>query len=243
MSQIIISAQKHGLVSIIYYGTMAAGVIGELITALILSVKYREKPWKTLIVWAIGTPILFFWMKAQYWIESGFRSFSGYNIVRTFVWFPLTAWLLSLVVKANPKKMCDILGPSCVVIQAIAHWGCAFMGCCYGIPYEHGIYNLFWEDYRFPVQIVEALVSLLLVIILLIRAARKKYQADGTQFPWMLILFGTTRFFLEFLRDNKKLFWGISSLAIHCVIMVVVGIVWLRIMKLDNKEKALFIKA
>ena len=42
----------------------------------------------------------------------------------------------------------------------------------------------------------------------------------------MLILFGSTRFLLEFLRDNEKLFWGISNLAIHAFIMFVVGVVW-----------------
>ena len=73
------------------------------------------------------------------------------------------------------------------------------------------------------------------------RAKRKKYVADGTQFPWMLILFGTTRFALEFLRDNQKLFLGISVLAIHCVVMVLVGIIWLIISKAQPEEKRLFI--
>ena len=109
---------------------MAAGLVGELISALILSKKYKEKQWKTLLVWLIGVPVLYYWMKVQFWIESGFQSFTGYNIVRTYVWFPATAWLLSLVLKASPKKMCDIYGPSCVIIQAIAHYGCAFMRCC-----------------------------------------------------------------------------------------------------------------
>ena len=221
---------------------MAAGLVGELISALILSKKYKEKQWKTLLVWLIGVPVLYYWMKVQFWIESGFQSFTGYNIVRTYVWFPATAWLLSLVLKASPKKMCDIYGPSCVIIQAIAHYGCAFMGCCEGIKYKNGIYNVFLHDYRFPVQIIEALVSLAIVIILLNRASRKNYIADGTQFPWMLILFGSTRFFLEFLRDNTKLFLGISNLAIHCVVMVVVGIIWLRKLKLTKEEKALIIK-
>ena len=241
MSQLIISAHEKNLTNLIYYGMMAAGLFGELITALILSKKYDVKPWKTLMTWLIGVPLLYLWMKVQFWVESGFKNFSGYNIVRTYVWFPPTAWLISVVLDEDPKKMCDVYGPSCVVIQAIAHWGCAFMGCCYGIPDQNGIYNVVLKDNRFPVQIVEALVAIVILMILLMRAKRKKYVADGTQFPWMLILFGTTRFALEFLRDNQKLFLGISVLAIHCVVMVLVGIIWLIISKAQPEEKRLFI--
>ena len=241
MSHLIISAHEKNLTNLIYYGTMIAGLLGELITALILSKRYKEKAWKVFMTWLIGVPLLYLWMKVQFWIESGFQNFSGYNIVRTYVWFPPTAWLLSVALDADPKKMCDIYGPSCVVIQAVAHWGCAFMGCCYGIRDQSGIYNVVLKDYRFPVQLLEALVSIVIVIILLLRAKRKMYAADGTQFPWMLILFGTTRFALEFLRDNQKLFWGISTLAIHCIVMVLVGIIWLKKSKAKPEEKKLFI--
>ena len=42
MSQWIISAHDHNLTNLVYYGTMAAGIAGELITALVLSKKYRK---------------------------------------------------------------------------------------------------------------------------------------------------------------------------------------------------------
>ena len=39
----------------------------------------------------------------------------------------------------------------------------------------------------------------------------------------MLMLFGGTRFFLEFLRDNEKVLWGCSALAFHALLMLFVG--------------------
>ena len=51
-----------------------------------------------------------------------------------------------------------------------------------------------------------------------------------------LILFGVTRFFLEFLRDNQKVFGNVSILALHCVLMVVVGAVWLIIRQLRDRK-------
>ena len=65
------------------------------------------------------------------------------------------------------------------------------------------------------------------VIVLIVLYTREKhYRRDALAYPLMLILFGSTRFALEFFRDNEKLFWGISSLAIHAFVMFVVGVIW-----------------
>jgi prolipoprotein diacylglyceryltransferase len=49
-------------------------------------------------------------------------------------------------------------------------------------------------------------------------------------------MFGSTRFLLEFARDNEKLFWGISNLAIQAFIMLVVGIMLFCVIKSINKQ-------
>lgn len=46
-------------------------------------------------------------------------------------------------------------------------------------------------------------------------------------YPIFLILFGGTRFFLEFLRLNIKMFWGMSVYSLWALLMVAVGVVWL----------------
>ena len=56
----------------------------------------------------------------------------------------------------------------------------------------------------------------------------------------MLIIFGSTRFVCEFLRDNDKLFLGISNLALHALLMFIVGIIALVIInKKHNKVQML----
>lgn len=69
--------------------------------------------------------------------------------------------------------------------------------------------------------------ALLIFLVCVILAKKKAYPVDGRMYPVFLILFGGTRFFLEFLRLNVKVFWGISVLALWALLMVVVGIVWL----------------
>ena len=50
------------------------------------------------------------------------------------------------------------------------------------------------------------------------------------------LLFGSSRFLFEFLRDNSKMFWGISNLAIHALFMFFVGVVWLIILAIKKKK-------
>ena len=94
-----------------------------------------------------------------------------------------------------------------------------------------------FQDIRFPIQPIEALTAVAIVVFLFVRSKKKQYEPDGYEYPLMLVLFGSTRFLFEFLRDNDKMFWGISNLAIHALFMFVVGLIWIII--LYNKRKAL----
>ena len=69
------------------------------------------------------------------------------------------------------------------------------------------------------------------------RAKKRNYVPDGLEYPVMLVLFGSTRFLFEFLRDNEKMFWGISNLAIHALFMFVVGIIWIIVAKKKSETK------
>lgn len=80
--------------------------------------------------------------------------------------------------------------------------------------------------------------ALLIFLVCVILAKKKAYPVDGRMYPVFLILFGGTRFFLEFLRLNVKVFWGISVLALWALLMVVVGIVWLVREKKKDPETA-----
>ena len=70
-----------------------------------------------------------------------------------------------------------------------------------------------------------------------LKEKKNDFKVTGEYYPFMLILFGYSRFLLEFLRDNQKLFLGISSLAIHALVMGVVGTIWLIKQKQKNREE------
>lgn len=219
----ILFVRQAGLTDVFYYGFHVLGFAGVILFNFWYGGKYGIEKRKTLEIALIGYPLTYLWMLVQYWIESGFTYFGGQNIVRSFIWIPLFALLAARVVRLDWARVCDFLAPSPCIVQCISHLGCVFAGCCHGYVSAHGIYNPNLRTTVFPAQPLESLVALLIGLYLIWRARRKGWKSDGTAFPVMLMLFGGTRFFLEFLRDNEKVLWGCSSLAFHALLMFLVG--------------------
>lgn len=172
------------------------------------------------------------------WIAMGFQYFGTNNIVKGFSFFPLIGMLVAKWFKLDWKRVMDFCAPAFPLLQCVAHIACNFAGCCCGYPMEGGVWNPMWNQYLFPIQLIESLVSLLIFIACLIYAKKQKYEVTGKVYPFFLVTFGTTRFFLEFLRCNQKLFWGISDLALWALLMVIVGTVWFVREKKGSKAAA-----
>lgn len=161
------------------------------------------------------------------WAASGFQEFGGGNIVRIFVYYPI---FLYPIYKLTGVKLCtllDYISPGLALLQGLDHISCVFTGCCYGYAVPWGIWNIRVNEYLFPIQWVESVVSFLIFLFLMRKAEKDNYNGNGTIYALFLVLFGVTRFFLEFLRDNNKLFFGISDLAFHAAFMVVIGVLFL----------------
>ncbi len=188
----------------------------------------------TVVVYAIST----LWMFILCWVENGFKGWGGNNIVRVFIWVPIAALPIAKLMKIDWIRSCDFLAPCVPLVQAVAHWGCIFSGCCHGYPSSWGVVNPATGQIMFPAQPLEALVALAIVVIVCRYERKRDYEPNGYAYPLMLVLFGSTRFFLEFLRDNDKLFLGISSLALHALLMVMVGIaIYLTIKDQESRKK------
>ena len=141
------------------------------------------------------------------------------------------------------KKVCDYLAPVVCVQHGVSHFGCIFGGCCYSYEWSHGVYNHILKYKTFPIQPIEALVAVGIVLFIWLREKKNNFVVTGEYYPLMLILFGYSRFLLEFARDNHKVFLGISNLAIHALVMGIVGTVWLIILKKRSGQKIETVKA
>lgn len=96
------------------------------------------------------------------------------------------------------------------LIHAFGRIGCFCSGCCYGIKYN-GILNVYMNNVRrFPVQLLEAFLLLLLFIILQYLFFTKRKFIIGVYF----FSYGIIRFVCEFLRgDLTRGYIGLLSIS------------------------------
>lgn len=238
MNELIRSIYDMGYGKTIYDIFFALGFV-SVMTGLLWLGKKLELPAKKIIITVlIVYPIVVLWMFVMFWIESGFTTFGGNNIVRIFVYVPLVGLPVARYLNIDKKKMLSLLSFGPLLVHGISHFGCIFFGCCSGYPCSFGIYNPFYRDIRFPIQPIEALAAVAIVIYLFRRAKKRNYIPDGLEYPIMLVTFGSSRFCFEFLRSGEKRFFGVSNLAIHALFMFVVGVIWIYIAKKKAVEKS-----
>ena len=238
MNELIRKASELGITGTIYDTFFALGFVSVFLFVVLYGRKMGIKTWKSIVTVLTVYPIIVLWMFVMFWIESGFTTFGGNNIVRVFVYVPVVAYPVAKLLKISWKEICSMLSLGPVAVHAVSHFGCMFPGCCMGYPYSWGLYNIKTGDIRFPSQPIEAILAWMIIIYLLVRGKKRNYVPDGREYPIMLVLFGFSRFFCEFLRDNKKLWLGCSGLAFHALFMFVVGITALLVInKKQQKTK------
>lgn len=128
----------------------------------------------------------------------------------------------------------DLAAAAIPLFHFFGRLGCFTSGCCYGIPWEHGItyYYALAEDAngipRFPVQLVEAGINLLLFFCL--HRLLKQKRFSGKLLPVYLTVYPVCRFCLEFLRgDAIRGFLGplSTSQVISLLLLAGSGLYWL----------------
>ena len=67
----------------------------------------------------------------------------------------------------------------------------------------------------------------------------KRGIQKGILLSWMMVTFGFTRFVLEFFRDNDKIIFNISELALHALATMLVGLFMLMFYNYKNSKKIL----
>lgn len=237
MNHLILMVSEAGLADILYDVFFALGFVSVFFFVVYYGKKMGIKLWKTIVVVLLVYPTAVLWMFTMYWIENGFKSFGGNNIVRVFVYIPLIAYPVAKLLKITWKEICSMLSVGPVAVHAVSHFGCIFVGCCKGYPFAWGLYNVQTGDIRFPSQPIEAFLAWVIIFYLLDRAQKRNFIPDGKEYPVMLAMFGSTRFICEFFRDNNKLWLGCSGLAFHALFMCVVGIVALMMINIKDTLK------
>ncbi len=171
----------------------------------------------------------------------GFASggvYSDTEVLRNYgipIFLPI-CWLLAcFVLEDNFRKVSDYIAPCVYSVMTCVKIGCTFWGCCYGPQDENGIWNATLGYRTFPVQIYDALTSLIIVIVCLILIRKLDNKHYGYVYPIGGILFAITKGFWENFRIHESVyeknfldsgwtlwqFW-LLVLFIGCVIWIII---------------------
>lgn len=121
----------------------------------------------------------------------------------------------------------------CAFMLFIGRWGCFLNGCCIGLPTSSrlGVAFPFAPSVKvFPSQPIEAFAALAIGLLLVFTERKLRRDAERASqgaflMPIFLVLYGTYRFFFDFMRAGDRIFGlrlGQHTGALACVI----GVVW-----------------
>jgi phosphatidylglycerol:prolipoprotein diacylglycerol transferase len=113
---------------------------------------------------------------------------------------------------------CQLSGDGDWGVETTLPWGMAYPYAVVGWPYPPGVRV-------HPTPVYEAILYGLIFVVLWRRQGRP--HADGTVFAWYLVLTGAARFFVEFLRIEPVIAFGLTSAQLVGLAIVPLGLVLL----------------
>ena len=222
---------------LIYYLAIAAGGLLSAICGYHLG-KKRGLPLKPLRIFLCLA--LFFGFSGAFLmgqLQNFVMSLTGlsYELSRMrifggLLFSPILIYLPVRYLAGDFKLITDIFAPGTFLILGCSKIGCAVYGCCYGIPWEHGVPSVFENHLCFPVQLLESVLCFVLFGVVYLLYVKNKLR-KGTAYPVSLIIYGAVRFLVEYLRyypeAHRTFFFGVSFWQLISVITVIMGFVWL----------------
>jgi phosphatidylglycerol:prolipoprotein diacylglycerol transferase len=145
--------------------------------------------------------------------------------------------------KLDIIEFSDICAPMVPLFHCFGRIGCFFGGCCYGIESIFGFtahnntLNPSINDVqRFPVQLLEALLNLILFFILWKFLRDDKFK--GKLFAIYLASYSVIRFFDEFLRGDsyRGYLFGLSTSQIISILAFIGAIIYILISNKKSKQ-------
>ena len=192
---------------------------------------YRIAAWKSIVVSLVLVLTGVLGSKIWFFVENG--HFNGRSFYGAVFLAPLVYWPVSGLMKIPYGQIMDFCAPAGCLTLAMVKVQCLRDRCCEGIA-------LYVDEnfhyVRFPSEIVEMTVFLIIAFILLLVCSKTKNRTKG--FPWFLVLYGSTRFVLDYFRSIRPVYaLGLSAGSFWSLIALSAGIGILLWMQIGNKKK------
>lgn len=176
---------------------------------------YQQHPWEILVVW-----------------QGGLGIFGG------ILGGVLGVWFWSWAKKRAFFAICDFLVPSLALGQAIGRWGNFFNQEAFGpptnLPWKIFISPQnrpeFWSQFQYfhPLFLYESVLNFLNLLILILATKRLRSCAGGSITALYFLIYGITRFFIEFFRFDTAQIDGIKVAHVLSLGFVFAGLYFLK---------------
>jgi phosphatidylglycerol:prolipoprotein diacylglycerol transferase len=211
----------------------------------------------------IGSKLLLMLAEPEYGAD--WRNLLSIDFLRSGgVWYGgflgglLTGVLLIRRYRLSFWKVLDAFAPGVAIGQAVGRQGCFAAGCCWGRPTDAPWGVVFGEEahritgvplgvHLHPTQLYESAAALIIFLFLYWLHRRKRF--DGQIIAAYAVLYGLTRFTIEFFRDDPRgdilgltTLTGLSTSQLISLLLVAGGVAFLllrRRAKVEPQEASL----
>lgn len=134
---------------------------------------------------------------------------SGRTIVGGLVGGTLAVWWIKRRLGIK-QRIGNAIAPAISAGIAVGRIGCFLRGCCYGIPTSLPWGVNFGDGIpRHPTELYESLFGIVAFIILVVLLRKKR--PDGILLTGFMIAYFVFRFFLEFIRVEPRILFGLTG--------------------------------
>lgn len=208
---------------------LLAGTVLMAAVMLLGNRQYRFLHWKVVLSACVLTVVGTAGTKLMVFIENG--SWGGFSFYGAVFLVPVGMLLTGRCLRLSGGPLLDLCALGVCIMLALMKVNCLVSGCCGG---RILFLRADGTPVRFPSQIVEGAVALLLMLVLLRLLRGGKYE--GRIYPCFMVIYGIVRYILNFLRDTEPVVWILPSGNIWSLLSIVVGVLWLiSIQKHRNK--------
>ena len=191
-------------------------VLVFLIEILLVNKQLNLPIWKVVVFSLAIVPIGAFCGKLMRLVEAG--TWTGVSYYGALLFAPFPMLLVGALLKLKAYETLMMCAPAGCVALIFMKIQCKITDCCYGMIMR---YQENGRPVRFPSQIVEMIAGIILLFVIMKLIASRKQQRYV--YAWFLLLYGSSRFFLNLLRDTEPFVLGMSAGCFWSIIACIIG--------------------
>jgi len=205
--------------------------IGVILMSALMSwqvKRYYKQYWKGIIVAVLlvitGVIGSYLW----FYLENG--TFGGRSFYGAVFFAPILFLPASKILRMKYLDVMDLIAPAGCITLALVKVQCIKDRCCMG-----KVLFINADDIvvRFPSQIAEMIVFFVIAAILIWMLTKPRCRS--MVFPWFLVLYGSTRFVLDFFRDVQSPYAiGLSAGSFWSLCAILLGVAWFAVLYLQK---------